>query len=236
MSTPPTPLPVINRDDSGVAVLNRWVTDTPDQQKAVADAALAAWAAVSWPGGLLAVTCLISTNGDTVFTYEQWADEQQLRAFDTATAATPGREGIDRAVTGAADKVEQSAPFVCRLRRSSITGPQSAAGCVVVTTFEFDEAETARAWADAICHAEATQPEPTPGAVSRHFLLSPDDTQVLNYSEWLDEESHRAFLENPAQTPEWQKVEDFTGLTHGPGRRCRPYGALAAPLPGTATA
>jgi hypothetical protein len=236
MSTPPTPLPVIDRDDSGVAVLNRWVTATPDQQKPVADAALAAWAGASWPEGLLAVTCLVSTNGDTVFTYEQWSDGQRLRAFDQAADPASGRRGIDRAVAAAADKVERSDPFVCRLHRSSIPGAQNTPGCVVITTFGFDEAETARAWADAICHAEATQPEPTPGAVSRHFLLSPDGTQVLNYSEWLDEESHRGFLENPAQTPEWQKVEDFTGLTHGPGRRCRPYGALAAPLPGPATA
>jgi heme-degrading monooxygenase HmoA len=229
MSTPPTPLPVINRDDSGVAVLNRWVTATPDEQRSVAEASLAAWANAPWPEGLLAVNCFVSTNGDTVLTYEQWSSEQQLRAFDGAASAA-GREGIDREIAADAPSAERSEPFVCRLHRSSIMNARSAPTCVVITTFAFEQAETARAWSDAICHADATQPEPTPGSISRHFLLSLDGTQVLNYSEWLDEESHRKFLENPAQTPEWRKVEEFTGLTHGPGRRCRPYGGLAAPL------
>ncbi|MGW1792793.1 hypothetical protein ACWCO0_36480 [Streptomyces tubercidicus] len=234
MSTPPVALPVIHRDDSGVAVLNRWVTATPDRQRAVADASLAAWAKAPWPQGLRAVSCFISTNGDTVFTYEQWSGERELRTFETAAASAPGREGINREIAAVDDKAEQSDPFVCRLHRSSITDAERTPGCVVITTFGFEEADTARAWSDAICDAEAAQPQPTPGGISRHFLLSPDGTQVLNYSEWLDEESHRKFLENPAQTPEWQRVEEFTGLTHGPGRRCRPYGALASPLPGTA--
>jgi hypothetical protein len=231
MSTSANPLPVIGRDDSAIAVLGRWVTATPDEQRSVADASLAAWSEGPWPDGLLAVHCFVSTNGDTVFTYEQWSGEQELRAFDGAGYAA-GRERLDRRIAATGD-AERFTPFVCRLHRSSVMDAQSVPTCVVITTFGFEEAETARAWSDAICHADATQPEPTPGSIARHFLLSLDGTEVLNYSEWLDEESHRKFLENPVQTPEWRKVEEFTGLTHGPGRRCRPYGGLAAPL-GTA--
>ncbi|MBB1252289.1 antibiotic biosynthesis monooxygenase [Streptomyces alkaliterrae] len=228
MSTPLSPLPVIGRDDCGIAVLGRWVTAGPDDQRSVADACLAAWAEVPWPEGLLAVNCFVSTNGDTVLTYEQWSGEAELRAFDGA-GDTAGREAVDRRIAAAAD-AERFEPFVCALHRSSVMDSRSVPTCVVITTFLFDEAETARAWSDAICHADAAQPEPTPGGISRHFLLSSDGTEVLNYSEWLDEESHRGFLENPVQTPEWRKVESFTGLTHGPGRRCLPYGGLTAPL------
>ena len=229
MSTPATSLPVIDRDDAPIAVLNRWVTTVPEQQRSLADASLGAWGNTSWPAGLRSVNCFVSTNGDTVFTYEQWSGDQDLAAFSAA-----GRAENDRAVTAEHDKTEHSDPFVCRLHRSSIMDTTSTPGCVVVTTFAFEEAETARAWADAICHADATQPEPTPGLISRHFLISPDGTQVLNYSEWLDEDAHRGFLENPVQTPEWQRVDEFTGLTHGPGRRCRPHGALTATHSGPA--
>ncbi|MDT9691521.1 antibiotic biosynthesis monooxygenase [Streptomyces sp. P9(2023)] len=229
MSTPRISLPVIDRADSGIAVLNRWVTTTPEAQQSLADATLAAWARAPWPEGLLAVNCFVSTNGDTVLSYEQWTGERELRAYDGA-AADAGRAGLDREIAAAAGDAERSEPFVCRLHRSSVTDARNVPSCVVITTFAFEEAATARAWSDAICHADATQPEPTPGSISRHFLLSLDGTDVLNYSEWLDEESHRKFLENPAQTPEWQQVEEFTGLTHGPGRRCRPHGGLTAPL------
>ncbi|KAF0648772.1 MULTISPECIES: antibiotic biosynthesis monooxygenase [Streptomyces] len=241
MSTAPAPLPVVDRDDSGVTVLNRWVTATHEEQRALADAVLAAWSRGEWPAGLLAVHTFVSTSGDTVFGWEQWTGDEALRAFETAGGAggvhagglgdaeRAGRAGLDARIAAAAGGAQGPEPLLCRPHRSSVTGTRDVPTCIVITTFAFEEAAAARAWSDAVCHADATQPEPTPGGISRHFLIGLDGTQVLNYSEWLDEESHRTFLENPAQTPEWRKVEEFTGLTHGPGRRCRPHGGLTAP-------
>ncbi|WP_228990051.1 hypothetical protein [Streptomyces sp. DH8] len=211
-----------------VTVLHRWTT-TPDRQGAVADTLLDAWRRTSAPVSPRAIAVFVSTNGDTVFGYEQWSSGAELRAFEKA-----GRRAVEG--DGVIEGAERSPALVTVPHRSRTAeaGPAGATappGCVVITTFGFANAERARGWADAITLAEETQPEPTPGLLARHFLISgaaaDGGVQVLNHSEWSGEDAHRAFLENPVVTPEWQRVEEFTsGITHGPGRRCVLAGAL----------
>ncbi|MFC9986174.1 hypothetical protein ACFXKV_06815 [Streptomyces globisporus] len=211
-----------------VVVLHRWTT-SPERQNAVADTLLEAWRRTPAPASPRALTVFVSTNGDTVFGYEQWSSSAELKDFERL-----GRQAVEG--DGAVEGAERSpalvaVPYRSRTVDAGPAGSSATPGCVVITTFGFGSAENARAWADAITVAETAQPEPTPGLLARHFLISgaaaDGGVQVLNCSEWSGEDAHRAFLENPVVTPEWQRVEEFTsGITHGPGRRCVPRGTL----------
>ncbi|NED02191.1 hypothetical protein G3I55_11035 [Streptomyces sp. SID6648] len=228
MRAPPVPLPDIARADAGVAVLHRWVT-APKDQLDLADSALETWANAPWPAGLIAVHVLVSTNGDTVLTYEQWAGAGELAAFQDND-----RDTITKEITTSVPAVEEFDPLVCTLHDGSPAHPVSArAGCLVLSTYGFESLGAARAWSRVLASAEERRAGPTPGLLARHFLIGTGagggGVRLLDYAEWTGAHAHAAFLESGYErrcgTP-------TAGIIPGPARRCRAYGVLTAPLPG----
>ncbi|MFE8911830.1 hypothetical protein [Streptomyces globisporus] len=228
MRAPRVPLPDVARADAGVAVLHRWVT-APNNQLTLADSSLETWANTPWPAGLIAVHVLVSTNGDTVLTYEQWAGAGELAAFQD-----DGRDTITKEITAPVPALEEFDPLVCTLHRGSPSHPVPArAGCLVLSTYGFESLGAARAWSRALASAEERGAGPTPGLLARHFLIGTGagggGVRLLDYAEWTGAHAHAAFLENGYErrcgTP-------TAGIIPGPARRCRAYGVLTAPLPG----
>lgn len=197
-------------------VLDRWTVHESGEQEAVAASMLGAWAGQDLPRELKSVSCFLSARGDAVLSYQLWTD---ARALDTrelsAALQQPPRASAEHTDT---------AEFVPLL---SFTGeaPEKA-GCFVLVTFDFDTRSQASGWIRLLADAIKTQPEPTPGCLSRHLFLSDNGRTVLLFSEWQSEDDHRRSLEAPIQTPQWRRTEGFPGLTHGPGFRCRLHGTV----------
>lgn len=206
MTAPAPRLPDLSRDDISHAVVTRWET-TAEQQLPLAEGILRHHRQTPARAGLEGTYCFVSARGDAVLTYQQWTDLP-------GAITSPVREPADSTVF---------IPY-----RGVVDLPDQHAECIVLVTFEFPSAEDARLWCDLLMDAVTSQDEPTPGCISRHLALSTDGRTVLNHSQWLDAEDHARSLRSPAPSAQWRRVDDFEGLTHGPGARCRLHGAVMA--------
>ncbi|MEU4598437.1 hypothetical protein [Nocardia sp. NPDC023988] len=115
--------------------------------------------------------------------------------------------------------IQPAATTAFRPRHSLIFHPDGASACTVVTTFTFPTERDATTWTDLL--AEALRSHPVEGLLSQH--LSTHGDSVLNCSDWTAPEAHQAFIENTPDTAAWHRVNNYPGLTHGPGARCRVY-------------
>jgi hypothetical protein len=186
----------------------------PERQRATVEAFVAAWEGEPWPRGLISVNLLASTDGSTLLNYAQWTGEEAYHAF--ARTLRPLRvEGINRAVPG----TTRGGPVHYRLYRSAVRDDAPLPGCVVTVSVEFDGPDEGRQrrWVDTVFEALAAEPALHPGGISGHFHISTDGTRVLNYAEWIDEESHREAIEKSGQGtigpgPKWLEVRNFPGV------------------------
>ncbi|WP_406639849.1 hypothetical protein [Amycolatopsis sp. WGS_07] len=165
-----------------------------------------------WPAGLISFNALASTDASLVYT--QWAEG----------AADPE---LVRRVSG-------GEPVEYRLYRSGMRENSAIPGCVVVVSVEFDgaDAQRQRRWVDTVFGALASEDKPVPGGISGHFHVSTDGTRVLNYAEWVDEQSHRDALARSGQgtvgvSAEWRKVQEFPGVRGSGFRRYRMVRSLS---------
>ncbi|GAA2797022.1 antibiotic biosynthesis monooxygenase [Saccharopolyspora taberi] len=111
--------------------------------------------------GLVSVSWFASTDGESVLTYAQWADEPV------------GETGVRY-----------------RLYRSlARTDEARVPGCLVTAVFDVDGPERQRTFVDSLIAALPDE-DGHPGAISAHFHLSTDGTRVLNYTEWTTEQAH----------------------------------------------
>lgn len=203
-------LPYSTDTDVARVVVDRWTVAEPSQQTSLADRILDDWAGRPFPPDLAAVSCVTATRGDVVLSLQQWTAGPVPAGTTSEAADAPGHMSRIEfvPVRGFADHSENR--------------PE----CLVLVTFDFETATQATEWAGLLIDAIRTQPEPTPGCVSRRLFRSTDSRTVLNYSEWLSEDHHRDSLQRPATTAQWRRIEDFPGLTHGPGARCRLHGTV----------
>jgi hypothetical protein len=215
-------LPDVTRPDVGTILVNRWYVGTPERQRAAADALVTQWERTPWPEAFVSASCFVSTDGDTVLTYAQWADDDAHRSFVGAHPPAP--------VPGGAESIlEPAEPVRYRLRHSSAPpvpdGAAQTATCIVTPTFDVDGPERQRhiidvvvggpGGADADAAADA-DPEPVPGLIAAHLHASVDGTRVLNYAEWTDEESHRRMAEAvPADDEDVAAWRNQIGTTPG---------------------
>ena len=194
-------LPDIDRPDVQLAVVRQFPVDSPEQQRAVAHAALAAWNVTPWPDALISRTCYLSTDEQRVLTYEQWSDDHP--------------------------DVEDPAAIAYRLYRSGVRDDAPVPGCIVIVEVQTDGSATARQWIDAVFDALAAETTLHPGGISGHFHISLDGTRVLNYAEWVDEASHIEAVGQAGsigRAPAWRKVQSMPGVENRGVRRYHVYG------------
>ncbi|SEH03058.1 Antibiotic biosynthesis monooxygenase [Nonomuraea solani] len=191
----------ITRPDAGTVL----VTES-SAHHLTAEEIVAAMEHGSWPQGLISFSTLVSTDGELVLTYTQWANGEAGHEFVAA------RTGIE--------------PVEYRLYRSSGRENPPVPGCIVVVGVEFDGPDSQRQqhWIDTVFEAMAGETQPHPGGISGHFHMSTDGTRVLNYAEWTDEQAHRDALSKSGQATVgssrgWRRVVDFPGVKSGGFRR-----------------
>lgn len=205
-------LPDLARSDLAEVVVERWVTPDSQQQTKIIRALSRSHRDRRWPAGLASLTILASGREDAVLTYQQWTE-----AADPAAGGLPPTAGI-----ATAERARYARTH------SVVLEPLRATACLVVTTFDFATADAARDWSDLLATAlEATRP-PVRGLLAQHLHLEIGGSSVLNCSQWTSPQAHRTFLEAAPSGPEWQRVESFPGITHGPGARCRIHTVMHA--------
>ena len=203
----------ITRPDVGVVVVEEWTVAQPEDQRATAEATAAEWGRGPWPAGLLSRSCLVGTDGVTLLSYAQWTDGEAHRAFMRTTASI-GARGNGEVAAG----VVRPEPMAYRLYRSAVSEGSRVPGCVVVIAVETDGPARQREWVDAVFDALSAETDPPPGGLSGHFHISTDGTRVLNYAEWIDEESHRRAVADGRRGPasaarsEWYRVQNMSGV------------------------
>jgi len=215
--------PDITRSDVGTVLVSEWKVGSPERQRALVEAFLAAWEEAPWPQGLLSGNLFLSTDGEIVLNYAQWTGDEAYRQFAQAHLR-PHVEQIDRAVPG----IERSGPVNYRLYRSGVRRDAPVPGCVVIVSVEFDGPDEwrQRQWVDTVFEALEAETEPHPGGISGHFHLSVDGARVLNYAEWTSEGAHREAIERSGQGsvgsgPKWRQVRSFPGIKSSGYKRYR---------------
>lgn len=224
-------LPRIARPDVGSVVVSEWQVGTQQRQRALVDASLAAWATLPWPDTLVSLNWLASTDGETVLSYVQWTSDEQFVDF-----VRTHRPTLAAAIGDAVEGVAPAAPVFYRLYRSGVRDDPPEPGCIVIVSVEFDgpDPQRQRAWVDTVFDALESETAPHPGGISGHFHVSTDGTRVLNYAEWVDEESHRDALARSGQgaigsNPKWRDVQAFPGVKSAGVRRYRLDRSLVRP-------
>jgi hypothetical protein len=221
--------PRIAHPDVGAAIVAHWNV-TPETQERLADAIIDAWSRTTWPDGLVAVTTLVSLDGDAVLQYAQWTSLVAHQAFEQ-------RHGEDWAthVATTAPQTTRQAPVTYRLYRSGVREHAPTPGCIVVVTVEFDapDERRQREWIDLVFDVLASEAQPAAGGISGHFHVSIDGVRVLNYAEWVDEASHRAAIERSGQgavglNPRWREVQRYPGIRSSGFRRYHLHRSLVS--------
>ncbi|MFJ5927747.1 hypothetical protein ACIQF6_34650 [Kitasatospora sp. NPDC092948] len=171
--------PDVRRPDDAAVFVSHWYVPDREFGLAALREVVDAWTATPWPAGVLALSCYLGTDGDTVLTYAQCTDAGAYRAL---LGRLSGR--------AAAEAVEY------RLHRSIVLDTSGRApGTVIVATFDVDGPDRQRfivnSIADSIEELPAAQ---HPGMLSANFHVSRDGTRVLNYAEWTTDRAHDEFL------------------------------------------
>ncbi|WP_455355869.1 antibiotic biosynthesis monooxygenase [Streptomyces sp. SYSU K217416] len=220
-------LPDLFRPGVGTVMSSIWSVGTPERQRAAVDAIAKAWESRPWPSAdLLSYSVYTGNDGDTLLHYSQWTSPAAFAEF-TRLHRDERVQEIDAAVPG----IERVRLGEYELYRSTAARPGDTRvpETVVIVDVEFDGPDPGRqrAWIDAVFEALGTDPHPHPGGISGHFHVSTDGTRVLNYAEWESEQAHIEALAAPgdgigAATPQWQRVQNYPGVTGGGVTRYTP--------------
>ncbi|WP_169736765.1 antibiotic biosynthesis monooxygenase [Pseudonocardia spinosispora] len=183
-------LPDIARADAGTILVSRWIVGDLARQRAAVDATMAEYAKLgAVPDGLLALSCFVSPDSDSVLNYAQWTSDAVHARFVESDRPRLAK-GVDDLVPGI------RRPGLVRYRLYREYRPVKArVGTVVMVSVEFDRPGLARGWVDAVLEA-IREAAPVPGLISNYFHVSLDDVRVLNYAEWTDDQAHRAAIDS----------------------------------------
>lgn len=213
------PLPDIDREDAGLALVSPLYVGSPAVQRQVAGALLDEWGAAPRPEGLLSQSCYLSTDGENVWTYEQWTDPATYRKAGPQEAPRPLR-GLGE---GGAD-LERCAPVPYLRYRSAVYEPASVPAAFVAPAFDTDGRGPQRAIIDALLDGPLA--EASPGLVAAHFHYSLDGGRVLNFAEFTDGAAHDLFLDSARAQVTTRITNDMPGVRGIGGRRYVLYGSV----------
>jgi hypothetical protein len=204
-------LPVIHRKDVETIYITEWKMNRPENMRQAVTAIVTAWERTPWSAFLLSSSCLVSTDGDTVLIYEQWASHEADPTYRRMWVEETER------VAG----ITYATPVAYRLYRSAVSEAIRVPGCIVLVSAAFDRAETAQQWVDTVFEALASEVNPHPGGIAGHFHISTEGkgARVINYAEWVDEEAHKQAIETGSgrgiarsDSQAWQRVRHFPGM------------------------
>ncbi|MFD6277636.1 antibiotic biosynthesis monooxygenase [Streptomyces sp. NPDC060209] len=225
-------LPDLTRSDSGIVKVSTWDAGTPERQRRTVEAVREAWGSRDWPhSGLLSYTVYTGEDGKTLLHYSQWSGEEAYRDF-----VRSGRDARNDEIDAAVPGIERLGPDTFELHRSgAMEGDTREPGCVVTVDIRFDGPDPVRQrdWVDAVFEALDSDPALAPGGVSAHFHVSTDGTRVLNYAEWETAQAHVDALATSggsvgSQTPQWHRVQNYSGLKESTVRRWTPALSIGA--------
>jgi hypothetical protein len=224
--------PDITRSDAGIVKVSTWDVGSPERQRQTVDAVREAWGSREWPHpGLLSYTVHTGEDGRTLLHYSQWSGEEAYQDFFRS-----GRDARNAEIDAAVPGIERLGLHDFELYRSGVReGDTREPGAVVIVDVEFagPDAARQRAWVDAVFEALDTDPLPAPGGISAHFHVGADGTRVLNYAEWETAQAHIDALASAgngvgSRTPQWERVQNYPGMTGGGVRRYLPALSIGA--------
>lgn len=224
-------LPDITRPDVRAISVTRWIVGDLARQHAAVDAAMAEFERLGLPKGLLSLTCFVNAEGPSVLNYAQWASDEAHEEFLRTLGPTLDR-GVDEAIPG----IERQGPITYRLYRSYVPeGPTVDPGLMILVTIEFDGPGRARDWIDVVIDAVRAV-EPVHGLITNHFHISVDDTRVINYTEWTDEQAHYEAIDSDTgpigqKGSVGQRVRTMPGVTKIGFEHLLLYRSLNPPSP-----
>ncbi|MFJ2867167.1 antibiotic biosynthesis monooxygenase [Kitasatospora sp. NPDC087314] len=214
MTSSTSTYPELTRPDAGTILVSEWLVGTPERQRAVIRATLDAWRNLPVPEAFLSLNAYAGTDGDSVLFYAQWTSDEAHLEF-----ARAHRPGLVRAIDDELPGIERPGLVRYRLYRSGGIGggEHRAPGCIVAVSIGADGPDRARAWVDTVFDAlEESGERLHPGGISGHFHISTDGTRILNYAEWVDEESHRESVAagggSIGRGPAWDRVRNTPGI------------------------
>lgn len=202
-------LPDVAHPAVALVVISPLYVGVPQQQKEVADEALARWSRTPMPQGLVSLSVFASLDGEALLAYAQWTGDDAYSAY------------LRTAERGPLDLIDAVRYRLFRSMDDTLGEP----GCVITATFDVDGPERQRHIVNALAGA-GSRVEPFPGALSAHFHLSVDGTRVLNYAEWTSLEAHDRAMEN-AELDEIYRISlETPGVRATRGRAYQLHGAL----------
>ncbi|MFI6761723.1 hypothetical protein ACIBF5_21540 [Micromonospora sp. NPDC050417] len=217
--------PDLTRTDVGAALSDEWVLGTPDRQRTVAEALVAAWQEVAWPTGLLTYAIYLDTDGELIRHYSQWTDDAVADAFVRA-----GRETIVEWTDAIVPDIGRRDLARYRIYRGNRADDGRTPGAVVAVRVDTESADRARVWVDAVFDALGADDNLPAGGIGGFFHISTDGSQVLNYAEWTSPEAHLEALEANgdaiASGPLWDRVRAMGGVRQVSVKRYRLYRTL----------
>ncbi|MEH0424366.1 monooxygenase [Streptomyces sp. B21-083] len=219
----PANFPVVDRPDSELVLVTPLYVGTADVQHTVADAVVAEWAATSRPEGLLTQTCYVSTEGENVWTYEQWTGLEAYRDSGRMYRQPAALSGLGRNGTD----IERCAPIAFKRYRSNVFDTVGTPTRIVAPMFDVDGRGAQRTIIDRLLDGPLT--EATPGLLSAHFHYSLDGSRVLNYAEFTEDQPHLDFLASPIAQATTKLTEDTPGVRGIGGKRYLLHGSVGVP-------
>ncbi|MYW02582.1 antibiotic biosynthesis monooxygenase [Streptomyces sp. SID3343] len=210
MSARPAVFPDATRSDAGTVLVSSWVVGTAERQRIAADLMLDEWEARQRPDALLSLNAFLSLDGGHILYYAQWTnDEDHLTWVRNGRAEAVSR--VDSVIPG----IER--PGLTRYQPPHTVVPVGTGdasrrpGFVVAITFRTESPAAQRALTNAIAARLRTQP--IPGLIAAHVHDDRSGDRVLNWAEWADEQSWRAFVAGPVSAELAQAIEDLPGVT-----------------------
>jgi methylaspartate ammonia-lyase len=207
--------PDVWRTDSGIALVSTLYVGTPAEQRAEAKRVTAVYREQPLPTGFISFSTFGSTDGETLLTYAQWANDETYRQF--ARTLDPSKDEIRTEPT-------RFVPY-----RSSVLDHHANPGVLVVPTFDVDGPDRQRKPVDALVDGPLSKL--IPGLFASHFHVSLDGSRVLNWAEWADEAAHDDFMQTslPAECFEAITMPGVRGIG---GKRYTPLESVSITLPG----
>lgn len=180
MTSQVIPFPDVSRSDSGIVLVTPLYVGSEEAQRAEVERVMAPYRNSELPDGMLSLSVFTCTQAENVLTYAQWVSDEAYREHTLST-------GADR-------DPDATEPVRYRLHRGRVLEPGSVPTLLVPPVFDVDGRERQRRAADSLLDGPLRSP--FPGLVSTHFHISLDGTRVLNWAQWVDEESHERFMES----------------------------------------